>query len=514
MFIPEILLVATLIIQLVVFPKLFAKVGIDKWKAAVPFLHFFAWAKAIKRPWWWAVLLFVPGVNLIMLAVMHVELASAFGKRSTKDHLMAIFLPFVLLPLLAKEDPAYVGPIDWKKNKKNFAQEWGHAIVFAVVAATIIRTFFIEAYTIPTPSMEKSLLVGDYLFVSKVNYGAKLPNTPASVPFTHHTLPLTKGTPSYVEWFKLPYFRLPGLGKVERFDPVVFNFPEGDTVLIEMQEQGLNQNARDYAMQMTPGEPYNHENFVKAKKILLENKKWTVRPVDKKDNYIKRCIGLPGDNLEVRNGLVFIDGEKIETPEMMQYAYTVVTKDRLNLNNLKQQFNISPSDVYEIGNNAYSIPLTNENFNKFKSLDFVVSVERDNTPKGYYANKGLRIFPNVPNYNWSEDNFGPLHLPKAGEKISLNLENLPLYRKAITAYEGNTLEVNNGQILINGKEAQNYTFKMDYFFMMGDNRHRSADSRFWGMVPEDHIVGKALFVWFSKDPYTGIRWDRIFSLAK
>ena len=514
MYLPEILLVATLLIQLIVFPKLFEKAGVDKWKGYIPFYNFFAWTKLIKRPFWWAILLFVPGVNLIMLAVMHVELASCFGKRTAKDHVMAIFLPFVFLPMLAKENPAFVGAIDWKAQKKTFAQEWGHAIVFAVVAATIIRTFFIEAYTIPTPSMEKSLLVGDYLFVSKVNYGAKLPNTPVSVPFTHHTLPLTKGTPSYLEWFSLPYLRLPGFGSVERFDPVVFNFPEGDTVLVDMQEQGLNQNARDYASQMRPGQLYSEKSFRESKNILLKNKDWTVRPVDKKDNYIKRCIGLPGDNYEVRQGEVYIDGKKIDSPEKMQYAFNIVTKDRFNLNMLKERYNISPSDVYEYGNNQYNIPCTQEVANQLKATDIVISIERGVVPKGYYANKGLRVFPNHPKYDWSEDNFGPLHLPAKGESLNLTLENLPLYRKAITAYEGNSLEVKNGAIFINDKEVSSYTFKMNYYFMMGDNRHRSADSRMWGMVPEDHIVGKALFIWFSKDPYTGIRWDRIFSLAK
>jgi signal peptidase I len=517
MMIPEILLLLTLVVQLISFPVFLEIAGKAKWKGYIPFYSWFAVLKIIQRPWWWGILFFVPGVNLIMFAVLHIEIANAFGKRSFKDHLMATFLPFVFLPMLAfKETPEFVGPVKWKDHKKTMYQEWGHAIVFAVVAATIIRTFFIEAYTIPTPSMEKSLLVGDYLFVSKINYGPKLPNTPVAVPFTHHSLPLTAGTPAYLEWFKLPYFRLPGFGKVERFDPVVFNFPDGDTVLVAMQQQGLNQTSRDQAMNFSENRgEYSGASVRRAKELLLKHEDYVVRPVDKKENYIKRCVGLPGEYLEVRSGMVYINDQAIEQPEDMQFGYIVKTKDRLNPTFLKQQFNITGSDIqYNSNTQAYHIPMSMDIAEKLSKLDFVISIEKEETQRGEYL-KGARlpIFPNHPSYDWTEDFFGPLHIPKSGETIELNMENLPLYRKAITAYEKNTLEMKDGEIFINGELATSYTFKMDYFFMMGDNRHRSADSRFWGMVPEDHVVGKAVFIWFSKDAETGIRWNRIFSFA-
>ncbi len=515
-----IVFLTVILAQCIALPKLFEKAGLDSWKGYIPVFNWFIWTKVIKAPWWWAILLLIPGVNLVMLGVFHVQTASSFDKRTTGEAFQAVFIPMIFLPKLAfSEDLNYVGPIDWKVeaakgHKKGFAREWGHAIVFAVVAASIIRSFFFEAYTIPTPSMEKTLLVGDYLFVSKVSYGPKLPETPVAMPFVHHTLPFTTATPAYLEWLQLPYFRLPGFGDVKRFDPVVFNFPDGDTILVDNQVQGFNQCARDRAAQVFGGN-FTEEQFNQAKKYMLENQKYVVRPNDKKENYIKSCVGLPGENLEVKSGVVYINGKKAETPEHMQYGYNLQFSGPVNPETLKAQYNISVNDFQGTAQqDVFNVAMEASTAERLKASGIVSFIERAVTPKGFYLDKGLQTFPNHRNFDWSEDFYGPIHIPQAGEKIAISMANLPLYEKAIRDYEHNKLEVVNGAIVINGTPATSYTFKQNYYWMMGDNRHRSADSRFWGFVPEDHIVGKAVFIWFSKDSETGIRWNRLFSFAK
>lgn len=538
------------IAQCISLPKFFEKAGIEPWKGYIPVYNWFAWTRMIEAPWWWALLLLIPGVNLIMLAVFNVELANSFNKRTTGEHLFAIFLPMIYLPKLAySKDLTYTGPIDWKALKakgveKGFLREWGQAIVFAVVAATIIRTFLFEAYTIPTPSMEKTLLVGDYLFVSKVSYGAKLPETPIAMPFVHHTLPLTTGTKSYLNWWKLPYLRLPGFTEIKRFDPVVFNFPDGDTVFLFDQQKGFNQIIRSQVKEHF-GDNYTEEQFLQVKEFMLRNNEYVVRPTDKKENYIKSCIGLPGENLEVRDGQVLINGKAINTPEKLQYGYHVRFTEKIPLDVFIDKY----ADIWK---NKYGITLRPEipgtreinpqcdladtpdhlrqkgfiniamepaTARKLLADGVIDSCIRNVSPKRVNFTDALPIFPNNKAFNWSEDNFGPVHLPRKGEKINLTAEILPVYEKAIRDYEHNRLEVKNGEIFINGVRSTSYTFKQNYYFMMGDNRHRSADSRFWGFVPEDHVVGKAVFIWFSIDPdhsrswFKRVRWDRVFSLV-
>ncbi|MFT6718895.1 MAG: signal peptidase I, partial [Sphingobacteriales bacterium] len=341
MTIPYIFLLLTLLGHILFLPAFFEKAGQDKWKGYIPFLNYFVWTKIVEKPWWWVLILIVPGVNLLMFVVFHLELASAFNKRSAKDHWSIGLLPFVFMFLWSREeDLSFQGPIDWKARKKPMYKEWLDAIVFATIAATIIRTFLIEAYTIPTPSMEKSMMVGDYLFVSKASYGPKLPNTPVAFPFAHHTLPLTEKTPSYLEWFQLPYFRLPGFGDVERMDAVVFNFPEGDTVCSNFQEVSYYQLVRDYG-----------EKAVKNNKIVNQKTgrkafgELLVRPVDKKENYIKRCVGLPGETLEVKEGILWVNGEQVEMPDEMQYAYNIRTNQKINTVFFKEQFDVTPTDI-------------------------------------------------------------------------------------------------------------------------------------------------------------------------
>ena len=351
-------------------------------------------------------------------------------------------------------------------QRKSVFREWVDAIIFAVIAATIIRTFLIEAYTIPTGSMEKSLLVGDFLFVSKVSYGARIPMTPLAFPFAHHTMPLIGGK-SYLEWLKIGYHRLPGFGNIKHGDCVVFNWPA--------ENEG--------------------------------------RPIDKKENYIKRCIGISGDTIELRNRTVFINGKEIPFPKESQSSYHVLTDGSGFSEQAVQRLGLR--DGEPISSNEYNLHLTKKNVEDISSFGNVKKVEANNVPAGYYQDF---IFPFDSKYLWNVDNFGPLWIPKKGATLKIDSSNISLYRKAIGEYEGNQLEERNGKIFLNNSPITEYTFKMNYFFMMGDNRHNSADSRFWGFVPEDHIVGKAVFIWMSFDSNADflnkVRWSRLFHSIK
>lgn len=394
----------------------------------------------------------------------------------------------------------------WKKKnapdgKQTKVVEWVDAIIFAVIAATFIRMFFIEAYTIPTSSMEKSMLIGDYLFVSKTSYGPKLPNTPLSFPFVHHTMPLSKTQKSYVEWIKKPYKRIAGFGKVKNNDVVVFNFPEGDTVAVNVQNQSYYQLVRSYGRDRVWQEKETFGEII-------------ARPVDKRENYIKRCVGIAGDVLEYKNGQLFINGKEQQHFPGMQYD-NVVTTDGTGINKRTlDQMKIADDDRHMASNTQYFFPLTQENEEKLKAMKNVTSVQRTLIPA---ANWDQNIFPYSSNYPWNVDNFGPLEIPKKGKTVKLKAENLPIYERIIDLYEANDLKVTDGTIYINGAVADSYTFKMDYYWMMGDNRHNSADSRYWGFVPEDHIVGKAVFIWLSMDKdqpfYNKVRWSRLFSFV-
>ncbi|MBU8893124.1 MAG: signal peptidase I [Bacteroidales bacterium] len=414
----------------------------------------------------------------------------------------------------------------WKKRgeskAKNAVVEWLDALIFAVIAATLIRMFLIEAYTIPTSSMEKTLLVGDYLFVSKVSYGPKLPNTPLSFPFAHHTLPLTKYKKSYVEWIKKPYKRIAGFSDIKRDDIVVFNFPAGDTVVLEMQEQDYYSIMRQYADELKRRD-IQLGNAIKtfdtykstARKYLWDQFNVTVRPVDKRENYIKRCVAIPGDSIKIEHSQVFINGNKQEYFSDMQYDYFVKTNGKQINSKHLERMNIAVDDRRFISSNSmYELPLTNENVVNLKNMQAVSSVSKYENTNINMAN--ISIFPFNADYPWTEDNFGPLYIPEKGVTIDLTKENLPLYQRIIETYEGNELNVDGNGIYINGELAKTYTFKMDYYFMMGDNRHNSADSRYWGFVPEDHVVGKAVFIWLSLDKdqqfLNKIRWKRMFSL--
>lgn len=380
------------------------------------------------------------------------------------------------------------------KKKKTKSKEWFDAVIFAVIAATVIRVFFIEAYTIPTGSMEKSLLIGDFLFVSKVNYGARIPMTPVAFPFAHHTMPIT-GTKAYWDGIQWKYRRLPGIQEIKRNDVVVFNFPDGDTVALEAQDRDY------YEMVRSVGRQAVHSQYTIVS-----------RPVDKRENYIKRCIGISGDILSMSNGLVSVNGKAEPMKITGQIDYSVKFKSSdVNFQLFEEMGFVIDRDIMAISQDTYNFIGTPEQMEKVKKLDFVVSA----TPRT--ATPGVAepsIFPQDPNRKWNADNWGPIQIPKKGWTVKLDSNNMPLYKRAIEVYEGNKLEKVAGGWTINGVKTDSYTFKMNYFWMMGDNRHNSLDSRYWGFVPEDHVVGKALFIWMSYDTngsfFSKIRWSRIF----
>lgn len=483
--------------------KLFEKAGRKGWETLIPFYNLYVFLKIIKKPWWWMALLFFPFLNVFMYMLMLVELVKCFNKSSLWQQFLSVSVPFVYLPYLGMQsDEVFIDPADRPEIKKSFAREWVDAIIFAVVAATIIRTFLLEAYTIPTSSMEKSLLVGDYLFVSKITYGPKAPNTPLSFPFVHHTLPGTEDVKSYVEWIKFPYYRFAGLKNVDHNDAVVFNYPAGDTVSTRFQS-----NASYYALI----KKYGRDRVWSDRRNFGEI---VVRPVDKRENYVKRCIGLPGDTLSIIDRQVYLNSLPANNPERLQYQYIVTTNGSSVNPKILDKFDIT--ETFR-GNTPgqFTFVLTEEAKAELEKLPIVKKIEVYNDDDGIWKPE---IFPYDSAYKWNRDNFGPIYIPKKNIPINLTTKNLPIYERLIRNYEGNDLAVINGEIIINGKETTSYTPKLNYYWMMGDNRHNSADSRYWGFVPEDHIVGKAEFIWLSLDQnksiFNGkIRWNRLFSLV-
>ena len=372
--------------------------------------------------------------------------------------------------------------------------EWVNAIVFATVVASLVHIFIFQMYVIPTSSMEKSLLIGDYLYVSKVTYGPQMPNTPLSFPFVHHTMPGSQTKKSFSEAIKWKYHRLKGLHGIERNDVVVFNFPAGDTVLLENQAVTYYDVVRDY-----------ERIYGKKDGRTRLNSDYTIisRPVDKRENYIKRCVGLPGDTLRIVDTELFVNGLPQAAIPEKQYTYIVETASPIT------HYAMERLGVTEYGSNNsfYYMSMPDHTAERVAAMENVVSMHR-------YVGSD-EVFPHNDAYRWTQDNFGPLWVPQKGATVELTAENLPLYSRIIGVYEGHDLAVDDdGTIRIDGQAADSYTFAMDYYFMMGDNRHNSADSRFWGFVPEDHIVGKASFIWLSLDRSkkfpSNIRWNRMF----
>ncbi len=415
----------------------------------------------------------------------------------------------------------------WKKRgvKNHPVVEWIDALIFAVVAVSLINIFIFQNYKIPTPSMEGTLLVGDHLYVSKTAYGPRTPETLLSIPFIPNVL-FNKKT--YLEWIQLPYKRLKGFSNVKRDDIVVFNFPNSDTVALEKSDHRVYAKGnfdyfdlvRDetYDLMRRDKEknnrslPYNiYENY--ARKQIHKIYDIETRPVDRRDNYIKRCVAIPGDTLLVVDNNVIVNGKPQPEFAGLQRYYRVKTNGvPINPKTL-QKMGIDRSLADVRNNPSYSFPITKENAEILKALPGVISVEPVHafTPEYYDRD----IFPHSENYSWNMEYYGPLIIPAKGVTVELNMQNLPLYNKIIGTYEGNELRTTDSTIFINGEPATSYTFKMDYYFMMGDNRHSSADSRFWGFVPEDHIIGKPKVIWLSVDKeYGGIRWNRFFRIVR
>lgn len=495
-----IFLLPIIILQCVGLWKLFEKAEVQGWKAIIPFYNFYQMLKISGRPTWWFFLLFVPVINIFIGFGVIIDFVKSYGKFGFWQHAAAVTISFVVFPKWGfDKETVYLGPSatpEFKEKyitKKSKSREWADAIIFAVVAATLIRVFFIEAYTIPSGSMEKSLLIGDFLFVSKVNYGARVPMTPVAFPFSHHTLPLTATTKAYWEGIQWKYRRLPGLQEIKRNDVVVFNFPEGDTVMLE------NQNPSYY-------------DYVRGNGWEATNRDYTIasRPVDKRENYIKRCIGIAGDVISMSNGIANVNGkdEPLKNTGMMPYIIQFKTTDI----NFKVLQDLGLTEIQQFSADTYGANASAEMVDEIKKLDFVKSVKMTAATADEEQPGG--IFPHDPNRKWNQDNFGPIKIPAKGWTVKIDSITMPLYYRAIRTYEGNKVEKKGNDWFINDKLATTYTFKMNYYWMMGDNRHQSADSRYWGFVPEDHIVGKALFIWMSFDGegswFSKIRWSRIF----
>ena len=418
----------------------------------------------------------------------------------------------------------------WKtaEGPVRFIMSWVDALVFSLVAVYFINLFLFQNYVIPSSSLEKSLLTGDYLFVSKVSYGPRIPQTPLTMPLTQHTLPLIQAK-SYIEWPHWDYRRMKGLGKVQLNDIVVFNYPAGDTIVTEPAYQSFDY----YGMVYSLGQQIYEQNFADAvnpanlnrqeqydyfKMIYNLGRNYIAnnpntygsidsRPTDRRENYVKRCVGLPGQTLQIKNRIIYLNGKANKEPDNVQYTYYVKLKGNLP-DDFTHDLGISMEDLTSLNQNGY-LPLTKKAAKALSARKDLVASVRLNTDQ-YVGD----LYPLNAVTGWTRDNYGPVWIPQKGKSIRLTMDNIAVYERPIRIYEGNDLEVKNGHIYINGKIANSYTFKMDYYWMMGDNRHNSADSRYWGFVPEDHIVGKPIFIWWSSDPdrkgFEGVRWSRLF----
>ena len=520
-----------LIIQIIHFLgtwKLYVKAGRKAWEAAVPVYNAIILMKIINRPTWWTILLFIPIINLLMFPIIWIETIRSFGRHSLGETwLVVLTLGFYIFYVNYALDVKYIE--NRSLHPRTATGEWVSSIAFAVIAATLVHTYFIQPYVIPTPSLERTLRVGDLLFVSKFHYGARTPMTTIAAPMVHDTLPIVR-TKSYLKKPQLPYFRLPGFTKVDRNDIVVFSWPADTVRQFFKREAGVQ------------------------------------KPIDKKSNYVKRCVGIPGDSLQIIDGHVYIDGKQLVLSDRAkpQYDYTVYANKGVSSKILQElgvgdfqrkyitgainQTQYETIRKYLLGSDrtsdgkialytkAKGIPinvirsqglalteetprqkiaaLTNEMVAQLRKNDAIDSVVMELDKKGV---AGYNNFPQNPMYPWNYDQMGPIYIPEEGATVPLNLKSLPLYKKIITEYEGNTLSVNGNQVLINGEVSDSYTFKQDYYWMMGDNRDHSEDSRAWGYVPENHIVGTPIFIWLSVDNFNeGIlnwkpRWDRIFT---
>jgi len=475
--------------------KLYIKAGRSAWEAFVPIYNGIVFMKILNRPTWWVALLFLPVISLIMLIIIWVETARSFGKNTTTDTVLSIVtLGFYSYYLNYFTDVKHIE--NRSLEPKSGSGEWTSSILFAIVAATIVHTYFLQPYVIPSSSLEKSLLVGDFLIVSKMHYGPRVPMTTVGLPMVHDTIPIINKksylfndqieaqSTSLKSMFQLPYLRIPGWETIKRNEIVVFNQP-ADT-LLDMNDFNPDRNY--------------------------------YKPIDKKTNLVKRCVAIAGDTLEIKDGYVYINGIQNELPDRarLQFSYKVTLKpgktfERSIIEQLKTRYDITDG-IYAQGNEIIIPAASDEAVKVFKNHPSVATISRYIEPKGQ---RDALEFPQDPSYDWNRDFFGPLYVPEKGNTMALTLENLPVYKRLITEYEGNKLYTKGNQIYINGQLSDSYTFKQNYYWMMGDNRHNSIDARRWGFVPFDHVVGKPVFIWMSWNSngkgFNKIRWDRVFT---
>jgi len=481
---------------------MFKKAGIEGWKAFIPFYNTWCMVQKMELKKYWFFLQLIPIAGQFITIWICIKFVEHFGRFGFWHHFAAVFFPFFYFPYLGfSKNERYAGIKVVQNYKKSTAREWIDAAAFAIVAATLIRTFVFEAYTIPTPSEEKTLLVNDFLFVSKSTYGPRIPNTPIAMPFVHHTIPILN-VKSYTEWIHIPYTRW-FASPVKRNDAVVFNFPVNDTLINDEENFG---SKRTY---------YDAVRYLGREKVWQNYGDLIItRPVDKRENFIKRCVGIAGDTIQITNGKLYINGkpEDFFPHAERNYLIQVPQGEYLDAERLLS-FGIAiresqDGEFYTNKNNVYHVNITNEERPKIKlpagfTITDYIREHEDNLFPYYMDSTGK---------NWSADNYGPVWIPKKNATIPLTPDNIIRYQRCIEVYEGNKFENRAGQYFINGTAATSYTFKMDYYWMMGDNRHNSLDSRYWGFVPEDHVVGKASLIWFSWEG--GPRWKRLFRWIK
>jgi signal peptidase I len=597
--------------------KLFPKLGRKAWEGLIPGYNYFILYKEVLNKPWWALLLIFPGVHIVMWMTINVSVLRRFGFYSFTDTLQGLFFPFLLFAKIAKQPNLSYGPAtNWANSKELEQRKWGdhivlfmalpvlgHAIaiildkvsrdkpgtkprvkeygdsfVWALVAAAVIRTYSFEPFQIPTGSMEKTMLVGDFLFVNKLAYGPKVPITPLSYPLVHNIVPIVN-IKSYLDWEKGTYTRLPGWSKIERNDIVVFNFPSGDTAILDPRTPSglmghdfhglINQEAFSQFLNSKPGTDFRNLDSIGQNKLLEEYlsgfESWKkrarehfaagyfplnsaeyangmthggliYRPVDKRENYIKRCVGKPGDRIEIINATLYVNGKKAYVAPGQALMYRILkTKvtfpsvdEMLTRYGLENSSDGARTDFDAFSDPAYYVlNLTRKEKQKIEA-DFSIKLEKIREPYLVNGNKGVPMtalqriqnldrFPKDLDIANTMTDFQSFRIPKKGQRIAINTKNIAWYKRIITAYEGHQLAIKGKDIYINGKRTSSYRFAMNYYWMMGDNRYHSADSRVWGFVPEDHIVGRASFVWFSKSPFVdsfmGIRFDRIFRIV-
>jgi signal peptidase I len=489
---------------------LFRKAGRPAWQALIPLYNTWLMLRIAGRPVYWFFLQFIPVVGWFITLGILVEFIKVYGKFKFYEHVLAVFtagLYFIYVGLDPKTK--YIGPEGARKHKKGTTREWIDAGVFAVVAATLIRTFVFEAYTIPTGSMEKTLLINDFLFVSKFSYGPRIPNTPLAIPFVHNTLPVSN-TKSYVEWVHIPYTRW-FASPIKRGDVVVFNFPQGDTVIDKPDFQ--SQRPYYQVIRMV-----GNGNSDSGRQVVLSDPETypiILRPVDKEENYIKRCVGIAGDTFQIKDQVIYINGQAQPFPPESETDYTVTTKGQpFDESVMKDEYEVdissdNPDNIPDVRPNGppnqYTMLLTWRAKEKMQHSGLAQSIvanidsERD-------------VFPYFESGTWTRDNYGPFWIPAKGATLTLTPTNYPLYERAIRVYEHNDFEMRDGKFYLNDQQVTQYTFKMNYYWMMGDNRHGSQDSRYWGFVPEDHVVGEAALIWMSWSK--GVRWGRLFRKIK